>query len=605
MWLAGALWAIGALLVSIGRVGHLARRAGEIVDPDWCDAAASMGGRLGLRTAVRLVASDRVRTPMAGGLLRPTVFLPTAARSWTAEQRDLVLAHELAHLAVRDPLRLLGTRLAVACYWFHPLVWVAARQSAIAREQACDEAVLALGARPSAYARVLLDLAASMHGSAPAAFGALPIVEPSLLETRLMAILAHDRRPLGRRRFLLPAAGAALFTISIAAAQPTVLTRPSIGGEPMIAGAPVEPVGSVSALDRLSSRPTTAPLAQAAAGSDACDRDLRDSGSFSGSMSTGTVGGRTVVYEQVGRRGGDRVIQRRFGDLRVCMVAEGIGDADGGPSQWVARASHLVMETRRGGAFQQLEIDRTSGAARTTWRIGSTAHPLDAAAERWRDRLLAVLDTTWDLSTLRGQVSSLRGDISSVRGEESSLRGEISSLRGEVSSMRGRASSIRGEESSLRGEISAIRGHASALRGQISSERGSMSSLTAGRYDADADERKVIAAALARHEAAIERIEREIRDYDAEAKIAAVDERIKALNPDGKVAEVDDQIRRFDVETKVAAIDKQIAELDVAGKVAAIERRISALDADRRGRELENQLDGQLKQLETALGGVR
>ena len=91
----------------------------------------------------------------------------------------------------------------------------------MAREQACDEAVLALGTRPSNYARVLLELAESMQPSAAGA-GALPMVERSLMETRLMAILNDEVRPATRRWRLAPAIAVALFTLGVAAAQPAV-----------------------------------------------------------------------------------------------------------------------------------------------------------------------------------------------------------------------------------------------------------------------------------------------------------------------------------------------------------------------------------------------
>jgi len=221
------------------------------------------------------------------------------------------------------------------------------------------------------------------------------------------------------------------------------------------------------------------------------------------------------------------------------------------------------------------------------------------------DRMLAALDTTWELASLRGDVSSLRGEISSIRGQESSLRGEISSLRGEVSSMRGRASSALGEESSLRGQISSIQGHVSSLRGEISSELGAISSLSADRYGADATERARITTSVAKHDAAIDRLEREIRDYDAAAKIAAVEKEIRALDTSGKVAAIDAEIRAFDLDRKVAAIERQIAALDVDGKTAAIDKQIAALDAERRARQLEERRDEEIKRLDAAMAAIR
>ena len=601
-WLAGTLAAVSTLFVSLVRVRRLAHRSQELADVSWRSSADALGARLGLRRPVRLFVSALVGTPMAGGVWRPAIFLPPAARDWSAERRDVVLAHELVHLAGHDPLRHLAARLAVACYWFHPLAWIAARDAAAAREQACDEAVLALGTRPSNYARILLELAESLQPSAAGA-GALPMVDRSHMETRIMAILNDEIRPAARRRLLAPAIAVALLTLGIAAAQPAVRAAGSVS-----ANAAIDPAAADATPLPPAVVPIAAPVApgdgipaaqpapmQIEAGRDsACWADGSNRSSFRGYSSTRDVGGRTVISEQVGARNFDRVIQKYFGDTLVCMLAEGAGDWSSAerPSQWVGRARRVVLEAQRRGVVQRLEV----AGQRTSWQVGGMERAFDAAAQQWRDRMLAAIDTTWEISTLRGEVSSLAGEISSIRGHESSLRGEISSLHGEVSSMRGRQSSIRGEESTLRGRISSIRGQVSSLRGAISSEQGSISSLYAGGYPG---------AQVSKHEKEIARLEQEIRNFDAEAKIAAVEREIRALDADGKVAAIETEIRAFDLDGKVAAIERQITALDVDGKIATLERRITALDADRRTRQLEDRREEEIKRLEAALAAIR
>jgi beta-lactamase regulating signal transducer with metallopeptidase domain len=632
-WGIGAAAAMSVLFVSLLRARRLARNADDVDDPRWRNAADAIGARLGLRHPVRLLLSTGVATPMAGGVWRAAIFLPASARTWSVERRDVVLAHEMAHLAERDPLRHLVARLALAFYWFHPLAWIAARQGAVAREQACDEAVLALGTRRSVYARVLLELAESMGPPAPA-LAALPMVQRSLLENRLMAILNDDVRPVTRRLVLIPASGLALLTLTLAAAQPGAPGARSVraGVEPAVSAssshmaamtapssfepteaAPTDAVPEPAAraetlrLTRSlvrSGQAVSATAAQSAVGRDsACWWDSTDRSSFNGTISSTDVGGRTVIYEQVGTRGDSRVIQKTFGDLRLCMVAEDVGarDTAGLPSGWIGRARRVVLEARRGGLVQRMEIGPQAAGGVTSWRIGGVQRPLDNAAQQWRDRMLAALDTTWEVATLRGEVSSLRGQISSIHGQRSSFQGEISSLNGEISSMRGRQSSIRGEESSMRGRISSIQGHVSSLRGAISSEQGAISSLNAGRYRADDSDR----ARIARHEAEIARIEQEIRDYGAGARIAAVEREIASLDADRKVAAIESEIRAFNLDGKVTAIERRIAALDVEGKVAAIERQIAALDADRRTRQLEQRQDDELKQLEATIAAIR
>ena len=604
-WLLGTGAAMAALLLSLIRVRTLMRRGDEVLDADWRAAVERLATRVGLSDPVRLILSGRVQTPMAGGLWRPVVFLPASAREWSVECREVVLTHELAHLAGRDPLRHVLARLAVALYWFHPLAWIAARQSSAARERACDETVLRLGTRRSAYAQVLLDLSASTR-SCGAPFAALPMIQRPLLEKRVMAILNDDLPPATRGRVPMPALGVALLTLSVGAAQPAVRDgrAPAAAAQravdvsvPVATSTPDHPPSPTDAAT------AAAPAPQTVVRDSSCWSDDGRRGSFSGIMSSDRINGRNVIYEQIGTSDGDRIIQKSFGDLRLCMLAEGEGADDRGdrPSQWPAHARRVVMESRRGNSVQRLEI--VDGGRRQSWHVGSSERAVDAAAERWRDRMLAVLDTTWEAAVLQGNVSSLRGQISSIHGEESSLRGQISSLGGEVSSMRGHASSIRGEESSLRGEISSIQGHVSSLQGAISSERGSISALNATRYDSSDLNR--ISSEIARHDAEIARIEREIREYGADAKIAAVERQLRALDADGKVDAIEKQIRDFDLEGKVALIERRIDGLEVDKKIADIERQIDALDADRRIRDLEGRRDADLKQLEAALAAIR
>jgi beta-lactamase regulating signal transducer with metallopeptidase domain len=604
-WAAGTSVALAALLLSLWRVRRLARAAEELHDPQWTAAAAEIAERFGLRRPVRLLVSEAVATPMAGGLLRPTAFLPSSSRQWTPEQRDVVLAHEISHMASRDPLRHLLTRLTVTLYWFHPLTWIAAREANAAREEACDAAVLALGTLPSLYATVLLDLAESLPRR-PRMLAALPMAQRSRLETRLMTIL-EDSRPSTRRLALIPLLLMTPVTVMIAAAQAGRPATPPVVAAFVTPAAPADspkppdapPDVPQLAMQAVTVRPAE-PARPAHDWSDCWNNSFE--GSFTGSISTSDDGANVEIHERIGRRGSTRVIQKRFGDLRLCMVAEGVGDGDlGAPSQWLDNASRWVMEVRGDGLLQKLE-DR---GGQLSWSTGGRQQPIDASVEAWRTRMLALFDAIWELSSLRGEVSSLRGEISSVHGEHSSLRGEISSLQGHVSSLRGEISSILGEESSMRGEISSIRGHLSSLHGQISSERGAISSLNAGQYRATASERASIASIVARHEAEIERIEQEIRDYDADAKVAAVERRIAGHDTDGKVAAVEAQIRAFDLSGKVAEIERRITALDVNGKVSAIEQKIAALDADRRGRELEKRVEQQLRQLEETIRAMR
>lgn len=599
LWLAGVSAALFALVRSLFRVRRLVATGHRLEHARWKRAAERIARQLALHSEPRLVVSSSVTTPMAGIIGQPTVFLPTDAVSWDDDRRDVVLTHEMTHLARKDPLRILAARIACALYWFHPLMWLAARRSTADCEQACDESVLALGIRPSVYARVLLDFA---HQATPVPSVALPIVRRHRLENRVMTILSSSsapRRTTSPYRTASAALGSTVLILSVAAARPAAVEAVNAAQvvgrtQEILAPLTIAPETGLATVPvvRTASRPTTNVGVQ----DGSCWNAYSRTRNFSGSLST-TSGDR--IIQRIGRLGGERVAQMTFGDVRVCMVTfgyDGPDDAES-PSEWIGHADRVILETERENDVRRLEID----GGRRTWSINGRTATMDDGVDAWRRAMLDLLDTSWEISALRGRESSLRGEISSVHGERSSLLGEISSLRGEVSSMQGEISSLRGEESSLRGEISSIRGHESSLRGQISSERGAISSLESQRWERGAD-RDAINARIRRHEDNIRDIEREIDRYDTEARVRAVEKEIAALDTDRKVAAVERRIREFDVDRKVAEVEREIAKLNVDREVQGIEREIRDLDVESRVRDMTAQREAALDRLRRALG---
>src|SRR4029078_12943853 len=94
----------------------------------------------------------------AWGLLRPRVLLPSHAREWSMERRELVLRHELAHLKRGDWPVQLGAEVIRTLFWFNPLFWAVCRELRRESELACDDLVLASGVPAPRYASQLLEL---------------------------------------------------------------------------------------------------------------------------------------------------------------------------------------------------------------------------------------------------------------------------------------------------------------------------------------------------------------------------------------------------------------------------------------------------------------
>jgi beta-lactamase regulating signal transducer with metallopeptidase domain len=71
---------------------------------------------------------DRLPAPVAVGLLRPVILLPTELRRTLPDEGlRFVLLHELAHLGRGDLWADLLLRLVRLCWFFHPAPWIAGR----------------------------------------------------------------------------------------------------------------------------------------------------------------------------------------------------------------------------------------------------------------------------------------------------------------------------------------------------------------------------------------------------------------------------------------------------------------------------------------------
>ena len=151
-WMLGCAVSLASLAFGALRLRALVRAAHPLRDPGWARQVGVMRKELRIRGQVKLLTSARVLTPMTGGLWKPVILLPESAVEWGPDQRDIVLTHELIHVRRRDALRQVMRRTVLALYWFHPLSWIASRLATLAGEKACDDAVLALGIRPSDYA---------------------------------------------------------------------------------------------------------------------------------------------------------------------------------------------------------------------------------------------------------------------------------------------------------------------------------------------------------------------------------------------------------------------------------------------------------------------
>lgn len=168
------LWLLGlsAMLVRSLRGYLLARDVLRRSRP--CTDAALLGALTiaaeahGLRSPPRLRLSSAIESPQLVGPWRPILLLPAGhLQSLHGDELDMALTHELVHLQRRDLWWGLLPAAAQHLFFFHPLVHVAVREYELAREAACDAAVVA-GQRHCArdYGRLLVRLGVAPRPSA-------------------------------------------------------------------------------------------------------------------------------------------------------------------------------------------------------------------------------------------------------------------------------------------------------------------------------------------------------------------------------------------------------------------------------------------------------
>jgi HEAT repeat protein/beta-lactamase regulating signal transducer with metallopeptidase domain len=187
IWLAGALILLARLAVGLITVQRIANRAKEVTDQNWRMVSDRSIRALDVRLPVEIRTSTEVAMPFACGVVRPVIVLPADADSWTSQQKDAVMLHELAHISRGDLAMNILSHVVRAVYWLNPLVWLASYRLRVEGERAADDAVLRGGARPSEYADHLLSIVRTVGPTVPNV--ALAMARRSDFEGRLLAIL--------------------------------------------------------------------------------------------------------------------------------------------------------------------------------------------------------------------------------------------------------------------------------------------------------------------------------------------------------------------------------------------------------------------------------
>jgi len=380
----------------------LGRTAAPLVDQAWVGLARDLARDLGVGRPVRLLRSAGPAMPMTWGIWRPVILLPAEADAWPLERRRDVLLHELAHVKRQDFLTQLIARVACAVYWFNPLTWLAASWLRVERERACDDHVLRAGAKPSAYASHLLEIARALRATPATSLASVAMARPSQLATRLLDVLdATRRRGVVAPRVAVPAwIAAAIVVIPLAAVAPRV-------AEPAARRAQIDTIPETRTRMKVKGPPRRVSSPKVATDTlKGCSGQTKHSSSSTRSENEDL----TILVDL----GGCRVLLSATGKFRFNEDYTDIGT--------VATGSQVVVEVDYGAHDRRVTI--RPGNERV-FKVDGDVRPFDAEAKAWLSETITFLlrRTGYDAEQRARWILDRRG----IRG----LMAEFAELQGD------------------------------------------------------------------------------------------------------------------------------------------------------------------------------
>jgi len=356
---AAGLLAVGArFLVGLWTLRRWTSQGRTVSAPAWTTPLR----RLNADGRTRLIASAHVKTPLSWGL-PPGVILIGEDCVSRAAAAEAVLAHELAHIRRGDWIFALLSRLALALFWFNPLVWLLHHSLSARTEEAADALAVA-GMDRRLYARVLVDLASTAPFSSTGAALGIAGSHASLTK-RISRIMTSPRKTPSRPLTLALSVGALLAVATPLAAIELIPRAAEAAAESVAWTPPAPPV------------PPTPPAPPAAP-----ERPAQPAKSVQTTSSLIVENGRTIHLDML-EDGERRDIEAARAEARLAADAARRDAQDGRrEAEAAARSSRDAIE----------RVTRDAAAAAASARVAA-----DAAREHAR---VAMIDAR--ASMLRG-----------------------------------------------------------------------------------------------------------------------------------------------------------------------------------------------------------
>ena len=144
-----------------------------------------------LKRPISIRQSSRFSAPLAYGVFRPVILMPTSTEWGQTEVLQYIFAHEYVHIRRFDSVTKLVLITVLCVHWFNPLVWAMYILANRDIELSCDEAVVRLLRKNTraAYARSLISMEEARSGLTPLCNS----FSKNAVEERITAIMKYRK----------------------------------------------------------------------------------------------------------------------------------------------------------------------------------------------------------------------------------------------------------------------------------------------------------------------------------------------------------------------------------------------------------------------------
>jgi len=155
-------WFIGVFLLTVRLAGGMfiingmRRKQVSPLPALWEQRLQLLAAKTGMRRTITFLQSQKVRVPTVIGILKPVVLVPAMIISGLpADQLEIIILHELAHVRRYDFLINILQSIMEALFFYHPVVWIISENIRQEREKCCDDYTVKVCGQVSLYARAL------------------------------------------------------------------------------------------------------------------------------------------------------------------------------------------------------------------------------------------------------------------------------------------------------------------------------------------------------------------------------------------------------------------------------------------------------------------